>query len=170
MNIVHPDAVFDTGLWTDEIIAERAARYGLTVDAYKRRNLLGAEVAVGRRRRSRGRAVHGHLPRAQPARRYRSTAATTGSCEQLMSDHGDVSAAAALALGAATLGESGAVRLDDGPGPIWPGAAVAGPARTVCCSPGTIWRSMRPRRAHREVMSWSSRRAVRSVSAIGVKS
>jgi NAD(P)-dependent dehydrogenase (short-subunit alcohol dehydrogenase family) len=44
VNMVHPDAVFDTGLWTDEIIAERASRYGLTVDEYKRRNLLGAEV------------------------------------------------------------------------------------------------------------------------------
>jgi 4-hydroxy-4-methyl-2-oxoglutarate aldolase len=53
-----------------------------------------------------------------------------------MSDRVEVSAEAALALGAATLGESGAVPLDDGPGPIWPGAAVAGPARPVCCSPG----------------------------------
>ena len=51
VNTVHPDAVFDTGLWTDEILAERAARYGLTVDEYKRRNLLGAEItsaSVGR--------------------------------------------------------------------------------------------------------------------------
>jgi len=44
VNMVHPDAVFDTGLWTDELIAERAARYGLTIDEYRRRNLLGAEV------------------------------------------------------------------------------------------------------------------------------
>ncbi|HEV2783308.1 MAG TPA: bifunctional aldolase/short-chain dehydrogenase [Actinophytocola sp.] len=44
VNIVHPDAVFDTGLWTDEILAERAAHYRLTVEEYKRRNLLGAEV------------------------------------------------------------------------------------------------------------------------------
>ncbi len=44
MNVVHPDAVFDTGLWTAEVIAERAARYGLTPEAYMRRNLLGAEV------------------------------------------------------------------------------------------------------------------------------
>ena len=44
VNTVHPDAVFDTNLWTDEIIAARAERYGLTVDEYKRRNLLGAEI------------------------------------------------------------------------------------------------------------------------------
>lgn len=44
VNIVHPDAVFDTGLWTEEILANRAASYDMTVDEYKRRNLLGTEV------------------------------------------------------------------------------------------------------------------------------
>lgn len=44
VNIVHPDAVFDTGLWTDELVAERAESYGMTSDEYKRRNLLGTEV------------------------------------------------------------------------------------------------------------------------------
>jgi rhamnose utilization protein RhaD (predicted bifunctional aldolase and dehydrogenase)/NAD(P)-dependent dehydrogenase (short-subunit alcohol dehydrogenase family) len=44
VNVVHPDAVFDTGLWTPDLLAERAARYGLTVDEYKRRNLLHTEV------------------------------------------------------------------------------------------------------------------------------
>ncbi len=44
VNIVHPDAVFDTGLWTEELLAARAAEYGMTVDAYKTRNLLGKEV------------------------------------------------------------------------------------------------------------------------------
>ncbi|MDH4170674.1 MAG: bifunctional aldolase/short-chain dehydrogenase [Acidimicrobiia bacterium] len=44
VNTVHPDAVFDTGLWTDELLAERAARYDLSVDDYKRRNLLRTEV------------------------------------------------------------------------------------------------------------------------------
>ena len=44
VNVVHPDAVFDTALWTDERLAERAERYGLSVEAYKRRNLLGTEV------------------------------------------------------------------------------------------------------------------------------
>ena len=44
VNMVHPDAVFDTGLWTAELLAERAEKYGLSVEEYKRRNLLGAEV------------------------------------------------------------------------------------------------------------------------------
>lgn len=44
VNTVNPDAVFDTGLWTPELLAERAARYSMTVDEYKRRNLLGAEI------------------------------------------------------------------------------------------------------------------------------
>ncbi|MCH7788971.1 MAG: bifunctional aldolase/short-chain dehydrogenase [Acidobacteria bacterium] len=44
VNTVHPDAVFDTGLWTEELLAERARRYDMSVDQYKRRNLLSAEV------------------------------------------------------------------------------------------------------------------------------
>jgi rhamnose utilization protein RhaD (predicted bifunctional aldolase and dehydrogenase)/NAD(P)-dependent dehydrogenase (short-subunit alcohol dehydrogenase family) len=48
VNMVHPDAVFDTGLWTDDLLRERAARYGLTVAEYKRRNLLGVEVTSAR--------------------------------------------------------------------------------------------------------------------------
>jgi rhamnose utilization protein RhaD (predicted bifunctional aldolase and dehydrogenase)/NAD(P)-dependent dehydrogenase (short-subunit alcohol dehydrogenase family) len=51
VNIVHPDAVFDTGLWTSEVLAARAEHYGMSVEKYKRRNLLGAEItsaAVGR--------------------------------------------------------------------------------------------------------------------------
>ena len=44
VNVVHPDAVFDTALWSDELLAARAERYGLSVDEYKRRNLLGIEL------------------------------------------------------------------------------------------------------------------------------
>jgi rhamnose utilization protein RhaD (predicted bifunctional aldolase and dehydrogenase)/NAD(P)-dependent dehydrogenase (short-subunit alcohol dehydrogenase family) len=44
VNVVHPDAVFDTGLWDDALIAERAAAYGLTPEEYRTRNVLGAEV------------------------------------------------------------------------------------------------------------------------------
>jgi NAD(P)-dependent dehydrogenase (short-subunit alcohol dehydrogenase family) len=32
VNTVHPDAVFDTGLWTQEILETRSKAYGLTVD------------------------------------------------------------------------------------------------------------------------------------------
>lgn len=51
VNCVHPDAVFDTGLWTAELLAERAAHYNVSVEQYRRRNLLQKEVtsaAVGR--------------------------------------------------------------------------------------------------------------------------
>jgi NAD(P)-dependent dehydrogenase (short-subunit alcohol dehydrogenase family) len=44
VNLVHPDAVFDTQLWTQEILAERARRYGVDVETYKRRNLLRVEI------------------------------------------------------------------------------------------------------------------------------
>jgi 4-hydroxy-4-methyl-2-oxoglutarate aldolase len=42
----------------------------------------------------------------------------------------------ALALGTATLGESGARRMHPRVKPAWPGARVAGPAFPVRCSPG----------------------------------
>ncbi|GIG56240.1 short-chain dehydrogenase [Longispora fulva] len=48
VNLVHPDAVFDTGLWSPELLAQRAAHYGMTVQAYRRRNLLGTELTSAR--------------------------------------------------------------------------------------------------------------------------
>jgi len=45
VNVVHPDAVFDTALWDDDLIATRAAAYGLTPTEYRSRNVLGAEVS-----------------------------------------------------------------------------------------------------------------------------
>jgi rhamnose utilization protein RhaD (predicted bifunctional aldolase and dehydrogenase)/NAD(P)-dependent dehydrogenase (short-subunit alcohol dehydrogenase family) len=44
INSIHPNAVFDTGIWTDEVLAARAAHYGLSVEEYKKRNVLGVEV------------------------------------------------------------------------------------------------------------------------------
>jgi NAD(P)-dependent dehydrogenase (short-subunit alcohol dehydrogenase family) len=44
VNVIHPDAVFDTELWTPEALARSAARYGLTIEEYKRKNLMKAEV------------------------------------------------------------------------------------------------------------------------------
>ncbi|MEQ9076326.1 MAG: bifunctional aldolase/short-chain dehydrogenase [Sandaracinaceae bacterium] len=44
VNMLHPDKIFDTELWTEEKIRLRAAHYGLSVEAYKRSNLLGLEV------------------------------------------------------------------------------------------------------------------------------
>jgi rhamnose utilization protein RhaD (predicted bifunctional aldolase and dehydrogenase)/NAD(P)-dependent dehydrogenase (short-subunit alcohol dehydrogenase family) len=44
VNTLHPNAVFDTGIWTDEVLASRAASYGMSVEEYRRNNLLKAEV------------------------------------------------------------------------------------------------------------------------------
>jgi NAD(P)-dependent dehydrogenase (short-subunit alcohol dehydrogenase family) len=44
INVVHPNAVFDTGVWTDEVLRSRAEQYGLTVEAYKTNNVLRVEV------------------------------------------------------------------------------------------------------------------------------
>lgn len=44
VNAIHPNAVFDTGIWTKKVLASRAAQYGLSVEAYQRRNLLGVKV------------------------------------------------------------------------------------------------------------------------------
>ncbi len=44
VNSLHPNAVFDTGLWTDEVLNARANHYGIGIDEYKRRNILGCEV------------------------------------------------------------------------------------------------------------------------------
>lgn len=44
VNVVHPDAVFDTGLWDAETLQRSADRYQLSVDEYKARNLLKREI------------------------------------------------------------------------------------------------------------------------------
>ena len=44
VNVLHPDAVFDTGIWSDDVLNERADKYSLSVDEYKRRNLLATEI------------------------------------------------------------------------------------------------------------------------------
>jgi len=44
VNQVEPDAVFDTAIWTPELLKARAAHYGLTVEEYRTRNLLHVEV------------------------------------------------------------------------------------------------------------------------------
>ena len=46
VNIVHPDAVFDTALWTDETLASSAARYDMSVEEYKTKNLLGKKISA----------------------------------------------------------------------------------------------------------------------------
>jgi rhamnose utilization protein RhaD (predicted bifunctional aldolase and dehydrogenase)/NAD(P)-dependent dehydrogenase (short-subunit alcohol dehydrogenase family) len=45
INSLHPNAVYDTALWTDEVLASRAAAYNLTVEQYRKNNLLKQEVS-----------------------------------------------------------------------------------------------------------------------------
>ncbi|MCP4829214.1 MAG: SDR family oxidoreductase, partial [Proteobacteria bacterium] len=44
VNTVHPNAVFDTAIWTDEVLESRAAHYGMSVEAYRKHNLLKQEI------------------------------------------------------------------------------------------------------------------------------
>ena len=44
VNVIHPDAVFDTKLWTQDALERSAKRYGLTVEQYKKRNLMKTEI------------------------------------------------------------------------------------------------------------------------------
>lgn len=45
INSLHPNAVYDTGLWTEEVLASRARAYNLSVEQYRKNNLLKTEVA-----------------------------------------------------------------------------------------------------------------------------
>ncbi len=44
INTLHPDAVFDTGIWTEEVLQARAKHYGMTVEQYKTKNVLKVEI------------------------------------------------------------------------------------------------------------------------------
>lgn len=44
INSLHPNAVFDTGIWTEEVLASRASHYGLSVEQYTKNNVLRTEV------------------------------------------------------------------------------------------------------------------------------
>ncbi|BDS05171.1 hypothetical protein NT6N_02110 [Oceaniferula spumae] len=44
VNTLHPDAVFDTEIWTEEALKKSADRYGMTVQEYKTKNLLRTEI------------------------------------------------------------------------------------------------------------------------------
>ena len=45
VNSLHPDAVYDTGLWTEELLGARAKAYNMTIEQYKKKNLLKTEVS-----------------------------------------------------------------------------------------------------------------------------
>jgi NAD(P)-dependent dehydrogenase (short-subunit alcohol dehydrogenase family) len=44
VNVVNPDSVFDTALYTESVLKARAEYYGMTVEQYKKRNLLKTEI------------------------------------------------------------------------------------------------------------------------------
>ena len=44
VNVIHPHGVFDTGIWTEDVLRTRAARYGMTIAQYKTNNLLHTEI------------------------------------------------------------------------------------------------------------------------------
>ncbi len=44
VNVLHPNAVYDTSIWTDEVLTARAKHYGLSVQEYKTNNVLKTEV------------------------------------------------------------------------------------------------------------------------------
>ncbi len=45
VNTIHPNAVYDTALWTEEVLASRAKAYNLSVEQYRKNNLLRTEVS-----------------------------------------------------------------------------------------------------------------------------
>ncbi|QOY52277.1 bifunctional aldolase/short-chain dehydrogenase [Candidatus Sulfurimonas baltica] len=44
VNTLHPHAVFDTAIWTDDVLANRAKAYGMSVEEYKTNNILKTEI------------------------------------------------------------------------------------------------------------------------------
>ena len=44
VNMLHPNAVFDTGIWSEDVLESRARNYGLSIDEYKRNNILRTTI------------------------------------------------------------------------------------------------------------------------------
>ena len=45
VNVLHPHLILDTAIWSDEVLEARAKAYGVTVDQYRRNNLLNTELS-----------------------------------------------------------------------------------------------------------------------------
>ncbi|MCU7837729.1 MAG: bifunctional aldolase/short-chain dehydrogenase [gamma proteobacterium symbiont of Taylorina sp.] len=45
INTLHPNAVFDTAIWTDEVLAARAKHYAMSIEEYKTNNLLKTKIS-----------------------------------------------------------------------------------------------------------------------------
>lgn len=44
VNVIHPNQVFDTAIWTKDVLEKRAKSYGLSVEEYKTNNILKTEI------------------------------------------------------------------------------------------------------------------------------
>jgi rhamnose utilization protein RhaD (predicted bifunctional aldolase and dehydrogenase)/NAD(P)-dependent dehydrogenase (short-subunit alcohol dehydrogenase family) len=44
VNVIHPNQVFDTAIWTKEVLEKRAKMYGVSVEDYKTSNILKVEI------------------------------------------------------------------------------------------------------------------------------
>lgn len=44
VNMIHPNQVFDTAIWTRDVLEKRARHYGLSVEQYKTDNILRTEI------------------------------------------------------------------------------------------------------------------------------
>lgn len=44
VNMLHPHAVMDTAIWTQDVLESQAKSYGMTVEEYKKSNLLKVEI------------------------------------------------------------------------------------------------------------------------------
>jgi hypothetical protein len=42
--MIHPNQIFDTAIWTKEVLEKRARQYGLSVDQYKTNNILHTTI------------------------------------------------------------------------------------------------------------------------------
>lgn len=45
VNVVHPNQIFDTAIWTDEVLENRAKHYNMSVEEYKTNNLLKVNIS-----------------------------------------------------------------------------------------------------------------------------
>ena len=61
VNIVHPNAVFDTGIWTEDVLRSRAANYGLSVERVPQEQRAEGGSHQPRRGRDGGRDVRPRL-------------------------------------------------------------------------------------------------------------
>ena len=45
VNTIHPDCVYDTAVWSKDVLRSRAKHYKMTIGEYKKRNMLQTDVS-----------------------------------------------------------------------------------------------------------------------------